>query len=77
MSIHTYTATSSFAPYLVNGDASGYTEQEIVKADEFVASIVAEIGSEHCVDAREIGFGQCPVTGLLCNLCEYDFLTDA
>lgn len=45
----TYIAPAFLAPYLVNGDASGMTDQEVAACDAWVESLPGQ----WCVDASE------------------------
>lgn len=78
MSFETITATgpNAWAPYLVNGDASGLEGDEIAAADEFVTFIGAgapvdctERGFMAYSNARDWGMIHCAA-----DCCEYTFL---
>lgn len=51
-----YLAPSSWAPYLINGDASGMEPEEQASADAFVARIAAVHGHGCFCDATDAGF---------------------
>jgi hypothetical protein len=64
--IHTYTMPAYWASYLINGDASGMTDEEIRQCDEHTR----DLGS--CLDvSREMTFGK--FQGIGHELAEYKF----
>lgn len=74
---YTFTAPSSWASYLINGDDSGITDEEQAWADEFVR----HIGAGSPVDCEDAGFkwtcdamGLCPMTRLGGDMSTYTFL---
>lgn len=52
----TYRAPSAWAPYLINGDASGLDEEDKARADAFVDRVVTTIGHANFCDASDAGF---------------------
>jgi hypothetical protein len=63
-----------FAPYLINGDASGMEDDEIAEADEFVNAIKEDFGdSALIVDCKpeEKDFGFPEFGGLAGDVCPY------
>lgn len=62
-----FTGPACWAPYLINGDASGLEDAEIAEADR------AAEGLGHCVDAIEQGFLAHPDYGSAGDCYEYRF----
>lgn len=52
LEVHTYTAPSCWASYLINGDASGLDDEDIAKCDAWLESLP----SQWCVSCEELGF---------------------
>ena len=63
-----FTGPSAWASYLVNGDASGISDEEAREAD------AASEGLGNCVDAIECGFMHRPDYGMAGDCCEYRFM---
>jgi hypothetical protein len=62
-----FTGPACWAPYLINGDATGLEDGEQAECDR-----VTE-GLGHCVDAIDVGFMSRPDYGLAGECCEYRF----
>ena len=56
----TFTAPSSWASALINGDASGLDEAETQAIDACLADLLAEHGSAHICDCTEAEFRNRP-----------------
>jgi hypothetical protein len=74
LTTETYTAPSSWASYLINGDASGIDDDDQREADAFVESV----GAGSPVDCEDVGFIRRPDFGKLAGDCQrYTFLRPA
>jgi hypothetical protein len=74
--VHTYTAPSCWASYLINGDATGISDDDRAEADKFVAHVVAAIGNGFPVDCSEPDFMWRPDFGMAGDCCTYSFLQE-
>lgn len=65
-----FTAPACWAPYLINGDASGLEDEDLEECNRVT------VGLGHCVDAIDVGFLSHPDYGLAGDCCEYRFQTN-
>lgn len=68
MEIKTYILPSHYACYLVNGDATGYTQKEIEEINEETKNF------GYCIDANFDTTDFRIFNGLGCEVCEFTFV---
>lgn len=69
---YTYIIGAHFLPALINGDESGFTDDESDALSGFIASLPGA-GHWSCDDADSFDFARCDVTGLQSAVvvCQY------
>lgn len=67
----TVTAPASWAPYLINGDASGFDFYGDEEDEKACYAMEAELG--YCVGAEDAGFIESPDYGQAGDCFEYTF----
>ena len=58
-----------YAPYLVNGDASGMTDAEMAEVDSYLAEVKGDLILDSNDD--EVQWGRCDITGLMADCHTY------
>lgn len=76
MSLETDTITLpvEYASYLINGDHSALTEEEVETLDQWLEGQQGDTPFYISDVADEVRFGMCPITGVLGALAEYTII---
>lgn len=72
--LHTYTLPTYWASYLVNGDGSGYEDEEIAEIDEWMKRMELPAPCDVDLDNAYFTHGHCANRNQGADVCVYSFL---